>query len=156
MDLPMKINKRKGLSLVEILVASLIMAAIVVPLLDLFRSGIETTKATIKEIQGANLAAELSEQLDAIPYSSIVKLCATGTTLFTSSDNTLIDRGPIDAQAGYYFNLSPLLSGFERVVELEVINSEYVIVHVRVTWKVNKKRDRTILIKRCAANDGGQ
>jgi len=154
MQLPMKINNKRGLSLVEILVASLIMAAIVVPLLDLFKSGIETTKATIKEIQGANLAAELSEQLDAIPFASLMKLCASGTTLFSSSDNTLIDRAPIDTEAGYYFNLSPLLKDFQRVIELEIINSEYIIVHTRVTWKVNKKRDRTILIKRCAANDG--
>jgi len=149
-----QIRLRSGISLVEILVASFIMAAIVIPLLSLFQSGIETTKATIREVQGANLAAEISEQLDAIPFKCLKKLCSAGTTLFSSTDDSLSDMTPIDANNGYYFHVSPLLSGFERSVDLNILESDIIIISTTVSWKVNSKRDRTILVKRCSADDG--
>ena len=61
--------RRRGVSFVEILVASVVLVALVFPLLVVFSSTLKTTEVSIQEVWAQHLATELMEQLKVLPYT---------------------------------------------------------------------------------------
>lgn len=60
---------RQGLSLIEVLVASIVMVALVLPLLMVFSGTIRTTEVSIQEVWAQHLATELMEQVKVMPFA---------------------------------------------------------------------------------------
>lgn len=62
-------SRRKGLSLIEVLVASGVLTAVLLPLLLLLSQTVRGTEMSLDEIRATNLAAELLEQMQVLPGS---------------------------------------------------------------------------------------
>ena len=60
---------RRAASLVEVLIASIVMLALVLPLLVVFSSTIRMTEVSIQEVWAQHLASEVMEQLEVLPLS---------------------------------------------------------------------------------------
>ncbi len=62
-------QNRRGVSLLEVLVASIVMVALVLPLLVVFSGTIRTTEVSIQEVWAQHLATELMEQVKVLPFA---------------------------------------------------------------------------------------
>jgi len=60
---------RYGVSLVEVLVASVVMVALVIPLLVVLSSTVRTTEVSLQEVKAQHLACEIMEQLKVLPFT---------------------------------------------------------------------------------------
>lgn len=59
-----------GVSLIEILVATAIIVVVFVPLMTLFTQTIRSTEISLDEVLATNLASEVIEQIEVLPYSA--------------------------------------------------------------------------------------
>ena len=141
------------MSIVEVLVAAMIMAAVAVPLLGLFQGGIRTTKATIQEVVGANLAAEMAEQVSTVPFLDIATIIPNvgDEQTFMTADSTLADKAPF--AGNYSFHLSPLPKGFDRALNCRRLCADILIISALVEWTVASKRVRKVMVKKCLVRD---
>ena len=145
--------KKRGMSIVEVLVAAMIMAAVAIPLLGLFQGGVRTTKATIQEVVGANLAAEMAEQVSTVPFldiSTIVPNVGDEQT-FMTTDTTLGDN--LRFARNYNFHLSPLPQGFDRALNCRRLSEDILVISTLVEWSVADKRQRKVIVKKCLVRD---
>jgi hypothetical protein len=144
---------RSGLSLVEVLVAALVLAVVAIPLLDLFRSGIHETRAGLDEVLAANLAAELGEQLETLPFASLAQATGPLRRRYSSADASLVPSGPIAGASGDVFRCSPLPHGFSRSVSLQRLAADVLLAEVLVEWSPGGVRPRRMLVRRCLTRD---
>ena len=141
------------MSILEVLIAAIIMALIAIPLLTMFQGGVRTTKATIKEVVGANLVAELSEQITAIPFATVESQIPGGSDgcVLKSEDGSLADGKALNGR--FAFHLSSLPEGYSRELELKRVGDDYLLAKCSITWRVNEERDRKIVVKKCVVRD---
>lgn len=142
---------RRGMSILEILVATMVMAVVAIPLMELYQQGVRTTRSSIYEVVGANLAAEVAEQLETLPHPSLVSCCGGADRLLASRNGTFADGTPVDGS--YSFRLSPLPRGYERSLRLEVVADDVVVADVQVDWSVGGERERHITMRRALVRD---
>lgn len=143
---------RRGLSLLEVVVATLVLAAVAVPLFGLFESGIRTTHATIHEVQGAHLAAELAEQVETIPFDRLQAAVPSGERTFASHDGTLEDAAPL-GPSGFAFHVAALPRGFSRSLKLIREETDLILAEVEVGWQVATLPRRRIQLRRYLGRD---
>jgi hypothetical protein len=136
----------------EVVVATLVMAAAAIPLFQLFQGGIRATRATIHEIQGTHLAAEIAEQVETIPFDILERLAPSGSRTLASQQGTLSDGLSLDG-SNYSFHLSPLPGGFERKLILTRTQRDLILAEANVSWKRGSLPARTILFRRFLARD---
>lgn len=144
--------RRSGLNLVEVLVASALLGLIAVPLFDLFGSGLRTTHATIGEIRAANLAAELAEQLEALPFEALQDFTRDETRTLGAPSAPLRDGLPISS--GFAFRLAPLPKGFTRELRLEPSSGGWIRARVEVRWTTARLRPRKVVLVRALVPQG--
>ena len=144
---------RRGMTIIEVLVAAMIMAAVAVPLLGLFQGGVRTTKATIQEVVGANLAAEMAEQVVTVPFAKVAKLVpyAGDEHTFMSTDGSLADG--LQFTEEYGFHLATLPRGFARALNCRRLSDDIIILSSLVEWSVADRRIRKIVVKKCLVRD---
>lgn len=143
---------RAGLSLIEVVVATMVMATVAVPLFQLFQGGLRSTHATIHEVLGTHLAAELAEQLEAVPFDELAATLDGDEARFTSTDGNLEDGAPVGASP-YTFHLSPLPPGFSRQLQLTRARPGLMMARVTVAWKVGTLPARTLEVPRALVRD---
>lgn len=144
--------KRRGLTLLEVLVASVLLLSFSLPLLELFGGGIRTTRSTIQEVMGAHLAAEIAEQTEILPFDVALAAAreATGSRLPTFA----VESGArVSALSDFRYELSPLPAGFARGVIFRELDPETVLVSVEVSWMASDARNRQIVLRRCLTRD---
>jgi len=136
------------MSIVEVLVASIILAAVAVPLLTVFTGGLKMSKASIDEVTGANLAAEIAEQFELVPFSLLETITGGGVASYASADGTLQDGTPLAAGSPWKLRVAALPMGFTRKVTLQQAVAGVVLVSVDVVWEPAEGRTRTLTVKR--------
>jgi hypothetical protein len=139
--------------MIEVVVATLVMAAVAIPLFGLFQSGIRTTHATIHEVQGVHLAAELAEQVETIPFDELGAAVPSGERRYSSQDGTLED-GVALGPAGFAFRVTPLPRGFSRRLRLVREEADLILAESEVGWSVGDLPVRQVLLRRYLARDG--
>lgn len=141
-----------GLTFVEILMAVVVLSVLLVPLVTLMTTGFRDTQATIDEVQGANLAGELVEQLDALPFSALPpEGPASGVTLSTQS-GSLADGVETVPGSGFRFHLSALPPTFSRELSVRRVGSTRREAVVTIRWTLNGF-PRALTMKRVLVKD---
>lgn len=151
MPLPLR-RRRRGLSLIEVVVATMVMATVAIPLFQLFQGGLRSTHATIQEVLGTHLAAELTEQLEIVPFDELAAALDGDEGRWTSADGDLEDGAPI-GDSPYAFHLSPLPPGFSRQLLITRSRPDVLQARVQVTWKVGTLPGRTLELPRALVRD---
>lgn len=145
--------RRAGMTILEVVIASMVLAVIAIPLIEVFQGGMRATRATVQEILGANLAAELAEQIEIVPYEVLRAEVKGSDRFYSSQAGTLENRAPIAETRNWFFRVSPLPAGFHRSLSLRPSPPEALLAEVRVGWSVGGKRDRDIVIRRMIVRD---
>lgn len=143
-------NRRRGLSLVEILIAVGLLAALMTPVLLTFGSGTRGIQMTAEEFTAHNAALELIEQLAATPFALI--------PVGTFNDAQLRDGLPMGPGHPLAFRLSAV-PGLERALDIKEIRSgaqvRFKRLEVRITLldRSGKPSGRTVTLKTLVANE---
>lgn len=150
----MKPVGKNGLSLLEILVASVLMLGCSLPLLELLGVGFRTTRSTIQEVVGSNLATEIAEQVEILPFE-VARAVAAYEIAHPSSRRSRegLEDGQRLAGGDLRFHLSPLPRNFSRGITFVEIDRSTVIASIRVSWTFDGTRSREILLRRCLVRD---
>lgn len=144
---------RRGVSVLEVVVAVMVLATVSVPLLEIFQGGLRTTRATMREIAGTNLAAEVAEQLETVPFDVLLREVETGPRTWSSIDRTLEDGREVSPESGWLFRLTAPPPGFTRELVAELVDLDLIHAEVRVTWIPRGRGPRTIRLRRALARD---
>ncbi len=148
--MPCGMNRQRGLSLVEILIAVGLLAALMTPVLLTFGSGARGIQMTSEEFVAHNAALELIEQLAATPFA----LLPVGTF----SDAQVRDGLPMGPSHPLAFRISPV-PGLERALEIKEIRSgaqvRFKRLEVRITLldRSGKPGGRVVTLKTLVANE---
>lgn len=143
-------NDKIGLSLVEVLIAVGLLAALMTPVILTFSSGARGIQMTSEEFVAHNAALELIEQLAATPFA----LIPTGKF----ADSQLKDGLPMGPSNPLSFRISQV-PGIERFLEIKEIRSgsqvRFKKIEVRITLldRFGKPNGRTIELKTLVANE---
>ncbi len=142
---------RRAFTFVEILLAVALLAVLMLPLLGLMTQGFTETQATIDEVQAANLAAEVVEQLDAVPFQAVPPEGPAQEATLTSTGGTLADGAELVSGSAYRFHLTEMPSGFSRELQLQKLSPTRRDATVTIRWSVKgfarSLRMRRILVK---------
>lgn len=144
--------RRAGLGLIEVVVATMVLAAVAIPLFTLFRTGVRATHATIHEILATHLAAELAEQLETVPFDELAADLGGDERVYDSDAGELVDGGAI-GETSYAFHVSPLPPGFARQVTLRRAAPTLIYAAVEVTWRRPGGPPRTVELRRALTRD---
>ena len=78
-------ERNSGFTLIELIIVLVVIALALIPILSTFSSSHQNTRATLEEIIATNIASELIEPLQALPYDQI-KLFDSNITLDTAGN----------------------------------------------------------------------
>lgn len=146
---------RRGLSILEVAVAALVMGVVLIPLMGLMQGGVRTTRASLDEVRGANLAAELAEQLETLPFEVVLAACAGEGRELDSEAGQLADRRRLASTHPQRLHLSPLPTGYRRRLVLERLEDDLVLTRIHVAWPRAGAPDATrqVELRRVIARD---
>lgn len=144
---------RRAMTILEVVIASMVLAVIAVPLIEVFQGGMRATRATVQEIQGANLAAELAEQIEIVPYEVLKDEIKGSDRFYSSQGGSLDNRSPISELRHWHFRVSPMPAGFHRSLSLRPVAPGTLLAEARVGWTVGGARERDIVIRRMVVRD---
>lgn len=149
--------RRRGFSLLEVVVATLVMAAMALPLFQLLEGGLRGTRATIHEIRGTHLAAELAEQVDTLPFAVVEDLVPLAgsrnlESLSGEREGELVDQSPIGDSA-FRFHLTPLPRNYQRSLLLTRPEADLVLAEARVHWEAGSLPAGTVRLRRALVRD---
>jgi prepilin-type N-terminal cleavage/methylation domain-containing protein len=119
---------RRGLSLVEILVAVAIVAAVFIPVFRLFMAGVEATKYTEDRLRAFAIA---KRQIEAIKHANTIN--RTSHDLLVRAYGTAPGFSPYTVD-GRYRVLTHVDPAFE--VSENGVTAEVTFVRVRVEWEL--------------------
>ena len=151
MDSLRQLNRR-GLNLVEVLVASILLGLVAIPLFDVFGNSLRTTHATINEVLAANFAAEMADQLETVPFSVINEFVGKQGRNLNSKEGTLKPGTKIGAN--YRFLLARAPENFQRKIFLERVQSDWIRAKIEVQWTTAKLRPRSVTLVRALVYKG--
>ncbi|MBF0410361.1 MAG: prepilin-type N-terminal cleavage/methylation domain-containing protein [Candidatus Riflebacteria bacterium] len=144
----------KGFSLIEILVAIMIISLAFLPLLSAFSSSHRNTRAVFEEVIASNIASEIIEALASLPLQNTMILHENEYKIDKSGD-MLLDPSGIDVfrderNAGLFprLNFGNLPEGFRVFIEIESFpkkgidlkDSDLIKLSVQVRWG-NRNRE---------------
>ncbi|NLI77639.1 MAG: type II secretion system protein [Candidatus Riflebacteria bacterium] len=144
-------NKRRpALSLLEILIAVGVLAAMLTPVLFSFGAGTRGIQMTQEEFVAHNAALELLEQLCATPFRLI--------PLGSFTDAQLKDGLPMGPSHPLVFHVSPQ-AGLQRSLEIKEVKSGQLVrfkkIEVRIALldRSGKPSGRVVTLKTLVANE---
>ncbi len=132
--------------------AALVLAAIAIPLLEVLQGGLRVTRATVHELVGTHLAAELIEQVETWPFPVLEALSKGGEASVTSASGVLVDGAPA-GPGPLCYRLSPLPIGFERSLSLHLTAPDLVAVEAKISWPLSPTLRRDLVLRRMVADD---
>lgn len=144
----------------EVVVATLFMSAVAIPLFELMEGGFRSTRATIHEVRGTHLAAEIAEQVETLPFEVLAELVPTGTVTLHSHEGEgtglregeLVDGARLPGP-GFSFHLSPLPQEFRRNLQLTRSEPDLILAQAEVSWGSARLPSRRILLRRALTRD---
>ncbi|MBF0409816.1 MAG: prepilin-type N-terminal cleavage/methylation domain-containing protein [Candidatus Riflebacteria bacterium] len=126
-----RMNKKRGMTLIEIVVSVLVLGLCLVPVFDLLRKSGTVTKAGQDEVIASNLAAEIVDQISCMPFKDIPDLAERE---FGNADNEALLMG---GKISTILILSDLPAGYKRFLKIETISSRLKKVSTKVKWGTN-------------------
>lgn len=143
---------RQALSLLEIVMAVAAMAVLIIPLLGLMTRGFSDTQATIDEVQATNLASEILEQLDAVPFAAVPPDGGATEATLSSETGALADGAELCPGSGVFLHLTDLPADFSRELLIGAIGAHRRDATVTIRWRL-KGYDRSLVMKRILVKD---
>lgn len=140
-------NSKSGISLIEIIVAIGLLAAVLAPVFLIFSSGNRNMEMTEAEFRAHNCAIEIMEQIISLPYKHI----KSGT--YTSSD---VKNGLNFANSAILYKISENYESELKVEDMkEKGKSIFKKVSVKVSYQATKNSasKRSFTIKTMVANE---
>ena len=140
----------RGLSLVEIVIAVGLLAALLTPVLFTFGAGTRGIQMTQEEFVAHNAALELLEQLSATPFALL--------PIGAFADAQLKDGLPLGPSSPLKFHITAQ-PGLQRTLEVKEIKSGAVVrfkkIEVRIALldRAGKPSGRVVILKTLVANE---
>lgn len=151
----------RGFSLLEVLVASVILAIVIVPLFSSLRTGHQGTERIVEDSRAANLATSLLEKLGQVPYSRLPEIRED------TPDNEI---GRLFVPRAYAPFIEPYPGEYRRLVTVEPVsrrtedpgdpeNSRWgnlKLVRVKVVWSpdyLSRKSVKTMVFQTLVTDD---
>ena len=121
-------DRRRALSLVEILVAVAIVAAVFIPVFRLFMAGVEATKYTEDRLRAFSIA---KRQIEAIKHANTINRTSHDLLVRTFVDSPGFAPYVVDERYRVLTHVDPAFTVQENGVDAEVT-----YVRVRVEWEL--------------------
>ncbi len=132
--------------------AVFVMSVMLLPLVGLLSQGMRDTQATIDEVQAANLASEMVEQLDSVPFTSLPPYGPSAGVTLSSEAGTLADGVEMTPGSKAYFRLTPLPASFTRELTIVRVLATRREATATVKWKF-KGFPRSLMMRRILVKD---
>lgn len=120
-------KKRKGVTLIEIMISVLILGLTLLPVFDLIKMGARRVRNTQEEVTASNLATELVEQIMCMPYSLVPVVSERPLPNSDSGDKLSNDLSTIIV-------LSNIPDGFQRFLSIESVSTRLKKITAKVEW----------------------
>lgn len=143
------LEKKRGVSLVELMIASVILALIMLPVFLAFSSGNRNLKITSAEFMAHTAALELMEQIVSLPYDKIP---------LGVFNNDKIQKGKYMGNSGVTFNITSRKNCKSKII-LDAIEKngkekfKKVSIFIEFPETASSKKNRTINLKTLVANE---
>lgn len=147
---------RTGFSILEGLVATVVLTMAALSLLGLFQGGVRRAEAGADEVVAGHLLAELGEEMAAAPAATLAEACAGEGLTLDSDAGTLEDGARLGA--GWELRLSPLPVGYRRELRLRRGAPDLVQVEATVRWRTAGNRRPSLVARRLVVlpSEGGR